>query len=143
MNTGRPTTFRSQIAQEILDWVSDGKPLREFCRIEGNPPWRTVYHWRADQPEFAKQFDLAREIGYDAIAEDALAIADTPQIGQIVKEGPKGTEITHSDMTDHRKLRVWTRLQLLSKWSKRYADKTDHAISGPVTLELKGSDRDG
>ena len=46
-------------------------------------------------------------------------------VGKRVKEGPDGTEITREDMLGHRKLQIWTRLQLLAKWNPtKYGDRT-------------------
>lgn len=139
----RPSTYTEAIAEQVLEWIAQGKTLRSFCRRKGTPGWRTVYDWRDAYPEFAKRLQAAREVGYDAIAEDALAIADRPKKGITIETGPDGTKEIRKDMLGHRKLQVWTRLQLLAKWSRRYGERTEHTINGPVHLELKGSDVEG
>jgi hypothetical protein len=40
---GRPVEEVPQDkADEIIVWISNGQTLRDFCRIEGNPAFRTV-----------------------------------------------------------------------------------------------------
>lgn len=121
---------KARIKDQVIGWISEGQTLREFCRQEGMPTWGTIYDWREDDEEFKARFAHAREIGFDVIAEDALRIADTPQLGQIVTSKEWGDEIKQEDMLGHRKLQIETRLKLLAKWDpKRYGDKVDHTSS--------------
>lgn len=100
------------------------------------PAWRTVYDWRDADPEFAARIARARDSGFDAIAEEALEIADTPQEGIRVESDASGFKTVREDMLGHRKLRVETRLKLLAKWSpKRYGERVDVAHSGNLSLE--------
>ncbi len=122
---GRPlgsNTRTPELDERILNWIAEGKTLRSFCRQPGTPGWRTVYHWLEDDAEFSARFAKARDMGYDAISEEALEIADTPQEGiETVKKGDKVVEERRADMLGHRKLQIWTRLQLLAKWNpKKY-----------------------
>lgn len=143
---GRRSTYSLKVADDIVRWIAEGKPLREFCRQNGIA-WRTVYDWLEAEPDFATRFARARDVGADAIAEQALEIADTPIEG-VRTETTTGEDSTtkevREDMLGHRKLQVETRLKLLAKWfPQKYGDKTEHTINGPVTLELKGSDVHG
>lgn len=100
------------------------------------PAWRTVYDWREADPEFAARFARARDAGFDAIAEEALEIADTPQEGIRIETDADGSKTVREDMLGHRKLRVETRLKLLAKWSpKKYGERVDVAHSGQLGLE--------
>ena len=63
-------------ADEICEWVTTGKTLREWCRLNGIH-YSTVYLWMGKDKEFAQRFAQAREIGHDCIADDALEIIDT------------------------------------------------------------------
>lgn len=111
---GRPTDFSDQIAEEIVRRIATGEPLAKICRDEGIGR-TTVYAWREAHPEFSERFARARLIGFDAIAEDALEIADA-QRGDPQRD----------------KLRVWTRFQLLAKWDpKRYGEKVATELTGP------------
>ena len=138
--------YSAAMATAIIDWISEGKPLREFCR-QNELAWKTVYRWLEAQPDFATRFARARDVGADAIAEQALEIADTPLEGVRTETttGEDGsTKEVREDMLGHRKLQVETRLKLLAKWfPQKYGEKTEHTINGPVTLALTGSDVHG
>ncbi len=146
---GRQSTYTEDMADQICWWIADGKPLREFCRQEGMPAWRTVYDWIAAHADFAARIARARDLGYDAIAEEALHIADTPVEGVRRTIKADGTEETREDMIAHRKLQIETRLKLLAKWSpKRYGDRqqVEHEVGESLEkliLKSLGSDNGG
>ena len=129
---GRQSTYTAETADTLLGWIAEGKPLREFCRLDGTPAWRTVYDWLAAYPDFATRFAHARDIGADAIAEEALAIADTPLEGVITEtDEDGGVKETREDMLGHRRLQVDTRLKLLAKWHpKKYGEKVEQTHVG-------------
>jgi hypothetical protein len=134
-----------QLQEELLDWIASGQTLRAFCRQQGKPAWRTVYDWIEADPDLAARIARARDIGADAIAEEALSIADTPQAGVITTVDEDGTKTVTEDMLGHRKLQVDTRLKLLAKWNpKRYGDKIDHTLSGknggPIVISSTDAD---
>ena len=90
------------------------------------PSWQRIYEWVASDESFAGRIARARELGADAIAEQAMSIADTPVIGEEVEESENGIKVKRADMLGHRKLQVETRLKLLAKWfPKKYGDKQE------------------
>lgn len=123
---GRHSTYTEDRAAEICLRLSEGEPLRQICRDEHMPAWTTVYNWINENPTFAERIARARELGFDAIAQEALEIADTPEQGEEVTVKADGSEETkRADMLGHRKLRIETRLKLLAKWDpKRYGERT-------------------
>jgi hypothetical protein len=128
---GRATTYSQAIADEICERLAEGEPLRVICRDEHMPAWRTVYEWRQAREEFSARIALAREIGFDAIAEEALMIADTPVDGVKTELSDNGKKEVHEDMLGHRKLQIETRLKLLAKWSpKKYGEKVQTELTG-------------
>ena len=150
--TGRPSTYDPDIAQQMCEQLSEGIPLREICRQEGFPAWRTVYDWMRKDPDLSTAIAYARDVGYDALAEDCLRIADNPQLGEEVSESetPDGVDedgntvmkktvtIKKVDMLGHRKLQIETRLKLLAKFNpKKYGDRVTHAgdDDNPVVVE--------
>lgn len=140
---GKPSTYNPDIAKQMCQQLADGIPLREICRQEGYPAWQTVYDWMYRDAELSKAIARAREIGYDAIAEDCLRIADTPCFGEEMTEsedenGVKRVSIKKIDMLGHRKLQVETRLKLLAKFNpKKYGDRTTLAgdEENPVVIQ--------
>lgn len=128
-----PTYKPADFIPEILQWIAAGQTLREYCRQDGKPSYSTVYDWRDVDEDFATRFARAREIGEEIIAQECLAIANTPQTGQIVTKKSDGTtETKTADMIEHRKLQIHTRLQLLAKWNpKKYGEFMRNEVSGP------------
>lgn len=136
---GRPPEAVPQdIADAVVEWISQGKTLRDFCRQDGMPARRTIDDWRAKDDIFAARIARARLDGWDVIAEECLTIADTPQLGVTITEDDSekgGTKKVMEDMLGHRKLQVETRLKLLAKWDpKRYGDKQQVEHSGNIEL---------
>lgn len=132
---------------EICHRLAQGEPLRKICRDNHIPGWVAIYEWINADPIFKERIARARDIGFDAIAEEALAIADTPLEGVKVEEedipikddngGVIGMQLktkkTRDDMLGHRKLQIETRLKLLAKWSPRYRDSQNIALNGKLS----------
>jgi len=140
------STYDPDVARVICEQLSEGIPLRQICREnEGFPAWRTVYDWMGRDPELAASIARARDIGYDAIAEECLLIADTVQFGQKQVMTDEGTATTIEDMLGHRKLQIETRLKLLAKFHPtKYGEKIGvHGVAGqpPVSTEDTGVTR--
>lgn len=127
--------------EEIIERVTNGEPLAQVLRSDGMPKVTAFYDWLNKDPALDERFARAREFGADAIAVDALRIADTPVEGERRKETPDGVEITTEDMLGHRRLQVETRLKLLAKWDRRYADRTQHEHTGKIGLEQMVADQ--
>lgn len=125
---GRPSSFTDEIAAAICADIAEGIPLREICRREGMPAWRTVYDWMEVNADFSAAIARARISGYHAIAEDCLDIADDKSHDVIETENG---DRPNSEYIQRSKLRVETRLKLLAKWSpKLYGDKVQAEITG-------------
>jgi hypothetical protein len=139
---GRPSTYTKEVADEICERLTEGEPLRQICRDERMPAWRTVYNWIAADDALAARIARARELGEDAIAQECLHIADTPMIGEETEESDDGFKVKRGDMLGHRKLQIETRLKLLAKWNPRkWGDKIDMNHGGqegnPVNVATK------
>ena len=130
---GRPVEEVPQDkVNEIIDWISHGQTLREYCRIEGNPSFKTVYNWIEKDKEFATRFAQARDVGGDVIAEEALAIIDTFPIEAVSDSGSR-LDAGHVAWL---KNRAEMRLKLLAKWNpKKYGDKVGVEHSGAIALD--------
>ena len=128
-------SYSPELADEICERISKGETLRAICRDTHTPSWRAVYDWIAKDVDFASHIAHARELGFDAIAEEALSIADTPMEGIETEESDTGKRVKRSDMLGHRKLQIETRLKLLAKWSPaKYGDRTAMELSGSLNL---------
>ena len=115
-----------EVETRIIEGLCDGIPLRELCRQDGMPNWRTVYDWIAEDAELAARIAHARELGFDAIAEDILDIADDGTNDWVERKRNDGSTavVIDSEHVQRSKLRIETRLKLLAKWApKKYGDK--------------------
>lgn len=105
---------------DLCDHLSKGLPMAEWSRRKGNPSLDVVEDWCKADESIARSIAHAREVGGDAIAADALRIAD---------------DTTGDTLRD--RLRVETRLKLLAKWHpKRYGDRQQLEHSGGVSIQV-------
>jgi hypothetical protein len=139
---GRPSKYTVEIARQMCELLAEGVPLREICRREGFPVWQTVYDWMVKDDAavaagggagLSGAIARAREIGYDAMAEDCLRIADDAVNDWMETEhGPR----LNGEHVQRSKLRIETRLKLLAKWNpKKYGEKL--ALAGDAENPLK------
>lgn len=119
---------RDDLVPKICARLATGEPLEPILREMGLQK-RTVNYWREHEEDIAKQFDEARDAGYDAIAYRLRATAR----GKSVNQGGDSTGDTQRD-----KLIIETDLKLLAKWDpRRYGDKVQQEITGKDGSELK------
>jgi hypothetical protein len=114
------------------------------------PAARTVRDWIEQKPEVSAAIARAREIGFDAIAQDTLAIADDGRndfMGRLAADGDEKAQLAfNAEHVQRSRLRVDTRLKLLAKWDpKRYGDKaaidhtsSDGSMTPPRVVQLVG-----
>lgn len=120
----------------ICERHSKGETIASILRSPGMPARTTFYDWLDDE-ELAGIFARAREAAMDAIADQAVAIAEDGANDTYVDEN--GFTRTDNDVIQRSKLRVETRLKLLAKWAPRkYGDKLE--LSGdadrPLTVQV-------
>lgn len=107
----------------VVNGLRKGTPLTVICSAEGMPCDDTIRNWADADPELSRAIARAREVGFDQIALEALAIAD--ETTHDTKTLENGQDAPNSEWITRSRLRVDTRLKLLAKWDpKRYGDKT-------------------
>jgi hypothetical protein len=113
-----------EIDERIIDGLSNGIALRVLCRQDDMPSWRAVYDWMNADADFAARVACARDLGFEALAEDILGIADdTPAISEHVQRS---------------KMRIETRLKLLACWNpKKYGTKQTVDVGNKENETLK------
>jgi hypothetical protein len=106
-NVGRPSLYSSELVDRICEWISEGKSLRSFCRIEGNPGFQTVLDWLNDDDKiyFRSKYARAREIQAEIMADELLEIADDTKPDQL--------KLAHDKMKIE--TRQWIAAKLLPK----------------------------
>ena len=121
---GQQSTYTPEDGETICAGLAEGRSLLEITQAMGIP-YSTAARWERDIPEHAVNSACAREIGYRALSEECLRIADTPLIGEERTVKPDGSiEVREGDMLGHRRLQIDTRLRLLGKWApKVFGDK--------------------
>lgn len=123
---GRPSTFTQAIADEICERIAEGESLRAICAADDMPNKATVFKWLAADRAFSDQYARARECQADALADEVVYIADTPQIGTKSVSKATGLEITEGDMIEHRRLQVDARKWMAGKLApKKYGNKQE------------------
>jgi predicted secreted protein len=138
---GRPSKYDPEIARQMCEQLSEGIPLREICRQEGFPAWRTVYDWMGKDPDLSTAIAHARDVGYDALAEECLDIADNANndwMERFDEEGRSAGWEANGEHIQRSKLRIETRLKLLAKFNpKKYGDRVTHGgdDNAPVVVE--------
>ena len=129
-----PSSFDRDIADRLIQWISQGKPLSRFCSLDGMPSMVEVMRWRKRHPEFAEEYREALEASHETMAEDALCIAD---------EEPTRTATETID-TGHvawAKLRIETRMRYLGKVSRRFGEKLQIGGDGGEPIVLSDAER--
>ncbi|WP_375764222.1 terminase small subunit protein [Bradyrhizobium sp. Pha-3] len=140
--TGRPTAYTPEIATVILQRLTEGQTLRAVCRDESLPSESTVRTWAMDNREgFGDRYKTAREIGYHAMADEVLELADDGRNDWIEQQGEGDQKIykLNGEHVQRSRLRFDARRWLLSKaLPKIYGDKV--ALSGdgetPLVVEI-------
>lgn len=138
---GRPSKYSKELADEIVERISEGETLSEICREKYMPNRSTVYDWMNENEEFSQRIARAREEGYEVLLDECKEIADAPNRVNTITGASDAVEI------QHRKLQIETRLKLLAKWNpKKYGDKVDVTSNGekvaPVVLQVSSEQED-
>lgn len=121
-----PQPIPKDKADAIIEWISQGQTLRQWCRDNGLH-YSTVYLWMEKDEEFAQRFARARDIGHDCIADECLEIVDTPPERILTEQGDK----VDPGYVAWMKARSEERRKLLAKWNPtKYGDKIDVTSKG-------------
>ena len=114
-NSGR-VSYSPELAEKILDRISEGESLRRICADDGMPDRRPVLRWLEADQELATKCARARELQADSIFDELREIA----------------EDGNPEDVQRAKLRVSTLQWMAAKLApKRYGDKLVAEHSGP------------
>jgi len=123
---GGQTAYTPEAAEAILEGIAGGKSLRSICKRPGMPSPKSVRRWvMNDTPKgFAPRYARARDMGVDAMVDEAMAIAhrDSSDAGQVARD----------------RLIVDTVKWYASKVAvNRWGDRLHVDLSGTITHELR------
>ena len=110
--------YTEKLAEQICDYIKEGKTLRTISEIDGMPNKSTILKWRNNNNEFKDQYTRAKEEQSEAFNEELIEIAD--------------------DLTvepDRAKLRIETRKWVMGKMKpKKYKENTSAGISEELIM---------
>jgi hypothetical protein len=126
--------YSQEVADAICAKLAEGESLRSACRGDGMPSAPTVIRWIRENRAFAEQYAMAREAGYQLLADQLLEIADDSSRDTYVDDN--GNQRTDTEVVARSRLRLDTRKWMLSKMlPKIYGDKVE--LGGSVDLNAK------
>jgi len=112
------------LEQALLAGIAEGRTLDELCRRHALHR-STVYLWLRDE-DFAGRMAWARAIGFDAIADQMIEIADDSRNDWVAREDAAGgpaVMVRNPDNVTRSRLRIDVRLRMLARWDpKRWGD---------------------
>lgn len=123
-SAGRPSVYRDEIADKILDMMMDGKSIRSICEEEGMPSRRTVLRWQERYPDFDAKCARARTLQADVIHDDLIDIEDGVLAGTIAPDAARAAISS----------KQWRSAKLAPK---KYGDKMRTEISGPEGAPMR------
>lgn len=131
-----PTTaYDPEKAAHICAELAKGETLTTILRDMGEvaPSRWSIYQWKTSTPEFGTAYDLARDVGFDVIAEDCMHIIEDGSKDWTTRKARDGSEyqVVDNEALGRSKLRAEMRLKLLAVWSPRYRQMSGLSISNP------------
>ena len=119
-----------EFADALVAFTAQGGTLTRFATATGVTRTRL---WKfIKEPGVKERYEQARQVGIDAIAEEALQIASEPVYLEDTYESYDGNgnlvrrDVKTGDAAYARKLAFTARLELLKRWApERYGDKVE------------------
>ena len=77
-DTGRPTVYTEEFADEICDYIAEGNSLNSWLneKSKSRPKRTTVYRWLGEHEYFRDNYARAREESADFHAEKILEVVE-------------------------------------------------------------------
>lgn len=74
---GGPTgSYSEALAEKVCHGLLEGRSLTAVCRAPGMPAPATVYKWRRERPDFARDYRMARQMAVEWILDETLVLAE-------------------------------------------------------------------
>ena len=127
----RPSEYKQEVAEDILEQIMEGKSLRSICLQDGYPNRSTFMRWVSSVDGLRDQYELAKQEQAHYLVEQILDIADETTNDHVTDEG--GNERVNSEAIQRSRLRVDARKWYSSKvLPKLYGDKITTEHTGSV-----------
>ncbi|MCJ2065860.1 terminase small subunit protein [Methylobacterium sp. J-088] len=116
----RPSIYSDELAERICDRLAAGRSLRLICQDADVPSRDTVRRWLRDRLAFRARYAQSCELRADALADEALAIADDSS--RDYRSGPSGL-VLDADRLRRDRLRIDARKFSAARMApRRYGD---------------------
>lgn len=127
----RLTTYSEKTADTIINEIIEGDTLRSICKRH-NLKVCTVYSWLKNNPDFKDNYEAARDFADMLMEEEALKLADTPNMTKRVVTYENGTTVvTEFDDVARSRLQIEARLKIVARRK-----------GGKVTAEIRQTNRE-
>ena len=127
----RLTTYSEKTAQTIINELLEGETLRSICKRH-NLKVCTVYSWLKNNPDFKDNYEAARDFADMLMEEEALKLADTPNMTKRVVTYENGTTVvTEFDDVARSRLQIEARLKIVARRK-----------GGKVTAEIRQTNKE-
>jgi hypothetical protein len=113
---GRPSGYTDEIAEKILDRISEGEMLTKICQEEDMPPRKTVYTWMSARAAFKAAYARAREEWAEFYEEKVLEIAFNDKGDFFIENGKA---VADHARVQRARLQVDTLKWFMMKWAPR------------------------
>lgn len=126
-DTGRPSTYTQELADNICEQLALGNSMRTVCAADEMPAMSTVFKWLRENESFSEQYARAKQESSDYMAEELADISD-----KALEDAYAGGEnkAVNAIVNAHR-MRIDTRKWLMSKMKpKKYGEKLDLTTDG-------------
>ena len=127
----RLTTYSEKTAQKIINELLEGETLRSICKRHDLKVC-TVYNWLKNNPDFKDNYEAARDFADMLMEEEALKLADTPNITKRAVTYENGiTVVTEFDDVARSRLQIEARLKIVARRK-----------GGKVTAEIRQTNKE-
>jgi hypothetical protein len=141
---GRPTIYSTDLVATICERIASGESVRSIVKDEDMPVMSTFFRWLHEKEDFKEQYNIAKQLGADAMFADIIGIADdgTNDYMEVMdREGGIGGWKANGEVIQRSRLRVDTRKWYLSKvlpkiYGERQQIDTTHSFSDMNDDEL-------
>jgi hypothetical protein len=99
------TVYTPEIAATICERLALGESMRGICLDPAMPARRTIHYWLTSNTAFRKDYEAARLVQQDVLAERVLEIASEPwpMVKKVVR-GDGSVETTEYDAVSRSRL---------------------------------------
>ncbi|MDY0975004.1 hypothetical protein SOM61_08520 [Massilia sp. CFBP9012] len=142
------TTYKHKLAAQFCAAVAEGdKSIRAICKMPGMPSKATVFRWLADNEEFRKLYELAKDEQADTFIDEIVEIADSARGTKTAVAKAKLQIYARVEAAQKMKPRKYGRqLQLTGEGGGAVEHKvsklTDEQLAARIA-ELSGAESDG